>query len=120
MLIARKFASFNLKNLKHPFLKPSSFVLRIGIQDWPCNCELGLRQVIIKGDSQTIIHALARETPTPISIQQIIAGSKTWLTTFTSWATSFTRRDSMPRILQIVRYGWRTLPLLLYHKFFLM
>ncbi|KAK9996637.1 hypothetical protein SO802_021323 [Lithocarpus litseifolius] len=44
--------------------------------------------------SQTIIHALARETPAPISIQQIIAGSKTWLTTFTSWATSFTRRNS--------------------------
>lgn len=54
----------------------------------------GSKAVIIKGDSQTVIHALARETPAPISNRQIIAGSKTWLTTFTSWATSFTRRDS--------------------------
>ena len=56
--------------------------------------ELGLKQVIIKGDSQTVFHGLTHETLAPISIQQIIAGSRMWLIAFTSWMASFTKWDS--------------------------
>ena len=56
--------------------------------------ELGLRQVIIEGDSQVVIQALECETPAPISIQQVITRAKMWLPTFTSWETSFTQHDN--------------------------
>lgn len=56
--------------------------------------ELGLRQVIIEGDSQVVIQALECETPAPISIQQVITRAKMWLPTFTSWETSFTWRNN--------------------------
>lgn len=38
--------------------------------------ELGLRQVIVEGDSQVVIHALNRETTTPLPIQEIISGAQ--------------------------------------------
>ena len=56
--------------------------------------ELGLRKVIIEGDSQVVIQALKCETPAPISIQQVITRATMWLPTFTSWETSFTWRNN--------------------------
>ena len=38
--------------------------------------ELGLREVIIEGDSQVVIHALSTEQPAPLSIQQLISGTR--------------------------------------------
>ena len=55
--------------------------------------ELGLREVIIEGDSQVVIHALSTEQPAPLSIQQLISGTKTWLPNFKSWKARFARRD---------------------------
>ena len=46
--------------------------------------ELGLGEVIIEGDSQMVIHALSTEQPAPLSIQQLISGTKTWLPSFRS------------------------------------
>lgn len=55
--------------------------------------ELGLKQIIIEGDSQTVYHGLTHETLAPASIQQVIVGSRMWLTAFTSWMACFTKRD---------------------------
>ncbi|KAL0009259.1 hypothetical protein SO802_010761 [Lithocarpus litseifolius] len=55
--------------------------------------ELGLREVIIEGDSQVVIHALSTEQPAPLSIQQLISGTKTWLPNFRAWKARFARRD---------------------------
>ena len=46
--------------------------------------ELGLRQVIVEGDSQVVVHALNRGTNAPLPIQQIISGAQTWLPNFRS------------------------------------
>ena len=55
--------------------------------------ELGLRQVIVEGDSQVVVHALNRGTNTPLPIQQIISGAQTWLPNFRSWKAIFAQRD---------------------------
>ena len=55
--------------------------------------ELGLRQVIVEGDSQVVVHALNRRTNTPLPIQQIILGAQTWLPNFRSWKAIFAQRD---------------------------
>ena len=55
--------------------------------------EMGLKQVIVEGDSQVAIHALNRRTNTPPPIQQIILGAQTWLWNFRSWKAIFTQRD---------------------------
>ena len=84
--------------------------------------ELGLREVVIEGDSQVVIHALSTEQPAPLSIQQLILGTKTWLPNFKSWKARFARRDcnKAAHLMKIVLFGWRTLPLLLYLKLTLM
>ena len=55
--------------------------------------ELGLRQVIVEGDSQVVVHALNRGTNTPLPIQQIISGAQIWLPNFRSWKAIFAQRD---------------------------
>ncbi|KAL0008862.1 hypothetical protein SO802_010364 [Lithocarpus litseifolius] len=55
--------------------------------------ELGLREVIIEGDSHVVIHALSTEQLAPLSIQQLISGTKTWLPNFRAWKARFARRD---------------------------
>lgn len=55
--------------------------------------ELGLRQVIVEGDSQVVIHALNCGTTTPLPIQQNILGARNWLPNFRSWKATFAPRD---------------------------
>ena len=61
------------KKIRSPLLEAEAKAAKCGlIFAW----ELGLREVIIEGDSQVVIQALSTEQPAPLSIQQIISGTK--------------------------------------------
>ena len=38
--------------------------------------ELGLREIILEGDSQIVMNAIASQDPGPIQIQQLVTGIK--------------------------------------------
>lgn len=61
------------KKIRSPLLEAEAKAAKCGlIFAW----ELGLREVIIEGDSEAVIQALSTEQPAPLSIQQIISGTK--------------------------------------------
>ena len=55
--------------------------------------ELGLREIILEGDSQIVMNAIANHDPGPIQIQQLVTGIKSWVPKFNAWKTSFTHRE---------------------------
>ncbi|XP_075633831.1 uncharacterized protein LOC142606351 [Castanea sativa] len=55
--------------------------------------ELGLRELILEGDSQTVVNAIASHDPGPVQIQHTVNGIKSWESQFRAWKTSFTRRE---------------------------
>ncbi|XP_023905820.1 uncharacterized protein LOC112017593 [Quercus suber] len=55
--------------------------------------ELGLREIILEGDSQIVMNAIASHDPGPIKIQQLVTDIKSWVPKFRAWKTSFTRRE---------------------------
>ena len=55
--------------------------------------ELGLREIILEGDSQIVMNAIANHDLGPIQIQQLVTGIKSWVPKFRTWKTSFTRRE---------------------------
>ena len=82
--------------------------------------ELGLREIILEGDSQIVMNAIANHDPGPIQIQQLVTGIKSWVPKFSAWKTSFTRREgtrqltswlNMPNRFLNVPFGWKILPL---------
>ena len=55
--------------------------------------ELGLREIILEGDSQIVMNAIASQDPGPIQIQQLVTSIKSWVPKFRAWKTSFTHRE---------------------------
>ena len=55
--------------------------------------ELGLREIILEGDSQIVMNAIASQDPGPIQIQQLVTSIKSWVPKFRAWKTSCTRRE---------------------------
>ena len=55
--------------------------------------ELGIREIILEGDSQIVMNAIANHDLGPIQIQQLVTGIKSWVPKFRTWKTSFTRRE---------------------------
>ena len=47
--------------------------------------ELGLREIILEGDSQTIMAAIANHDPGPIQVHNLIASIKSWESKFRAW-----------------------------------
>ena len=55
--------------------------------------DLGLDHIIIEGDAQTVMSALASHTSPPISIQNIIVGARHWSLNFSTWKAIHARRN---------------------------
>lgn len=57
--------------------------------------ELGLKKkIILEGDSKVVMHSVADSHPAPLSIRYVVAGTKAWLSLFTSWKAVFTSKQS--------------------------
>ena len=67
--------------------------------------ELGLREVILEGDSQTVMTAIANHDPGPIQVHQLIAGIKSWEPKFRAWKSSFTCREGNKAAHQMAKYA---------------
>ena len=67
--------------------------------------ELGLREIIIEADSQTVMVAIANHDSGPIQFQNLIAGIKSWKSMFRVWQSSFTRRDGNKVAHQMAKYA---------------
>ena len=55
--------------------------------------ELGLREIILEGNSQVVMQAVSDPSLAPISIQQLIVGVKSGLASFSLSKVVFTHRD---------------------------
>ena len=55
--------------------------------------DLGLRHIIIEGDAQKVMSALAGHTSPPSSIQNIIAGARQWSLNFSAWKVTHVQRN---------------------------
>ena len=66
---------------------------------------LGLREIILEGDSQTVMAAIANHDSGPIQVQNLIAGIKSWESKFRVWQSSFTRRDRNKVAHQMAKYA---------------
>ncbi|XP_050285738.1 uncharacterized protein LOC126725206 [Quercus robur] len=55
--------------------------------------DLGLNQVILEGDAQSITNALMGKSLPPSSIQRLIAGASRWKQWVQVWSASYVRRD---------------------------
>ena len=67
--------------------------------------DLGLRDIILEGDSQTVMAAIANYDLGPIQVQNVIAGIKSWKSMFSVWQSTFTRRDGNKAAHQMVKYA---------------
>ena len=67
--------------------------------------DLDLRDIILEGDSQTVMAAIANHDPGPIQVQNLIAGTKSWKSMFNVWQSSFTRRDGNKAAHQMAKYA---------------
>ena len=67
--------------------------------------ELGLREIILEADSQTVMVAIANHDSGPIQFQNLIAGIKSWKSMFRVWQSSFTRRDGNKVAHQMAKYA---------------
>lgn len=54
--------------------------------------DLGLKQIILESDSQTVVNSLREHSLTPSSIQKVVEGTKLELRCFDAWEVSHTRR----------------------------
>lgn len=88
--------------------------------------ELGPREIILEGDSQTVMVAIASHDLGPIQVHHLIACIKSWKSKFSTWKSSFTAEtgtrqltkwSNTPTTYLTVLFGWRILPLLLLLKF---
>ena len=52
-----------------------------------------LREIILEGDSQIVMNAIANHDLGPIQIQQLVTGIKSWVPKFRTQKTSFTCRE---------------------------
>lgn len=52
--------------------------------------ELGLKKIILEGDPKVVMHSVADSHPVPLYI--VVAGTKAWLSLFTSWKAVFTSK----------------------------
>ena len=66
---------------------------------------LGLREIILEGDSQTVMAAIANHDSGPIQVQNLIAGIKSWESKFRVWQSSFTCRDENKAAHQMAKYA---------------
>ena len=55
--------------------------------------ELGLREIIVEGDSQTVMAAITNHDPGPIQVHHLIARIKSWEPKFRAWKSSFTCKE---------------------------
>ena len=55
--------------------------------------ELGLREIILEGDSQVVIQAISDPSLAPTSVQRLIVGVKSGLASFSSSKVVFTHRE---------------------------
>ena len=55
--------------------------------------DLGLNQVILEGDAQSVTNALLGTSLPPSSIQRLIAGASRWKQWVQVWSVSYVRRD---------------------------
>ena len=70
------------------------------------NChDLGLDHIIIEGDAQTVMSALAGHTFPPSSIQNIIAGARHWSLNFSTWKAAHARRNCNQAAHLMARYA---------------
>lgn len=67
--------------------------------------ELGLREIILEGDSQTVMAAIANHDPCPIQVHHLIAGIKSWEPKFRAWKSSFTHRVGNKVAHQSAKYA---------------
>ena len=67
--------------------------------------ELGLREIILEGDSQIVMNAIANHDLGPIQIQQLVTGIKSWVPKFRTWKTSFTRREENKAAQLMVKHA---------------
>ena len=67
--------------------------------------DLGLRDIVLEGDSQTVIATIANHDPGPIQVQNLIAGIKSWKSMFSVWQSSFTHRDRNKVVHQMAKYA---------------
>ena len=56
--------------------------------------DLGLMDIILESDAQTVVMAFAGSDPGPSSIQKVVEGAKLWLGSFNSWNATHVRRQS--------------------------
>ena len=55
--------------------------------------DLGLKDIDMESDTQTVVLAIRRSDSGPCSIQKIVEGAKLGLTAFSSWSCSHVRRQ---------------------------
>ena len=67
--------------------------------------DLGLRDIIFEGDSQTIMATIANHDPGPIQVQNLIVDIKSWKSMFSVWQSSFTRKDGNKAAHQMAKYA---------------
>ena len=56
--------------------------------------DLGLRDIDLESDAQTVVMAFARTDLCPSSIQKVVEGVKLWLDSFNSWSAPHVHRQS--------------------------
>ena len=67
--------------------------------------EFGLREIILEGDSQTVMAAIANHDPGTIQVYHLITCIKSWESKFRAWKSSFTRRDGNKATHQMAKYA---------------
>ncbi|KAK9999711.1 hypothetical protein SO802_019314 [Lithocarpus litseifolius] len=67
--------------------------------------ELGLREIMLEGDSQTVIAAITNHDPCPIQVHHLIARIKSWEPKFRAWKSSFTRKEGNKAAHHLAKYA---------------
>ena len=67
--------------------------------------ELGLREIILEGDSQIVRNAIGNHDPGPIQVQQLVVCIKSWESKFKACKSSFTRREGKKATHLMARYA---------------
>ena len=56
--------------------------------------DLGLMDIILESDAQTVVMVFAGSDPGPSSIQKVVEGAKLWLGSFNSWNANHVHRQT--------------------------